>query len=156
MVIRLDREEFNPPAEFLLLGLSSALKEYSLAHHINTRLRFELGREVDINDQDEANGLPVYARFRWDDQLACRSVQLLANRPLVLEETTRPGDLFGSETVRLLVPELPKADYMLQFFGNFEPNEVEEFRDLLHDIPGVNMAFVTDPNSLKDITPLLY
>lgn len=156
MVIRLDREEYNPPSEFLLVCLSSPLREHTLAHHINATLRFDLSREVDVNDKEEEQGLPVYARFVWDDELACRTVQLLANRPLVRAETARPGDLFSSEMVELLVPELSKADYMLQFFGNFEPDEIEELRDLLHDIPGVNMAFVTDPNSIKDITPLMF
>jgi len=155
MVIRLDKNEFNPPADFQLVCISSAMKEYQLAHRINVGLQFRLARETDVNDDAPDTELPVYCRYVWDDELACRTVQLLGNRPLVRQELARPGDLFGSESITMLMPELTKADYMLQLFGNFEPEEVNDICEVLHGIQGVNLAFITPVATIKDITPLL-
>jgi hypothetical protein len=154
MVIRLDRNEFNPPADFLLISIISTLKEYSLAHQLNINLRYALSREADVNDLPEADALPLYARYVWDDELACRSVQLLGNRPLLRQEVTRPGDLFGLETVELLVPELSKADFFLQLIGNFEPTDVDTICSVLNAVPGITRAYETPITSIKDLSPL--
>jgi hypothetical protein len=155
MVIRLDKNEFNPPVDFQLICICSSLKEYQMAMLLNTGLRFELWRQPDVNAEAQEGQMPLYARFRWDDHLACREVILLGNSPLVRQELAREGDLFGSETVTLLLAELPKVDYLLQFIGNFEPEELEDLREELHAMPGIDLAYVCDPTSLKNITPLL-
>lgn len=156
MVIRLDKNEFNPPADFQLVCISSSMKEYQLAHRINVGLQFKLARLADLNDDAIDVQIPVYCRYAWDDELACRTVQLLGNKPLVRQELARPGDLFGSETITMLMPELAKADYMLQLIGNFETEEVDEICDILHGLQGVNLAFVTPLATIKDLTPLMY
>lgn len=155
MLHRLDRDEFMPPVDFALICICCALREYRLAHLINSQLRFELERVDDVNHREGTDDLPVYARYVWDDSLAHRSAVLYGNRPLTRTEVIRPGDLFGSEETLLLLPELAKADYLLQLQGDFSATETEELRDALQDLPGVTMAFITDPTKVRNIEPLL-
>lgn len=155
MLHRLDRDEFMPPVDFSLICICCTLREYRLAHLINSHLRFDLERVEDVNYREGVNDLPVYARYVWDDSLAHRSVILYGNRPLTRPEVTRPGDLFSSEETALMLPELAKADYLLQLHGDFTVRELEEFRDSLHDLSDVTMAFITDPLKVKNIEPLL-
>lgn len=155
MVIRLDKDEFNPPADFGMICISSSLKDHRLAHVLNTGLRLELFRDKDMTDDPSDPSAPCYARFTFDDNISNRTVHLIGNRPLVVQEVTRPGDLFGSEETLLLIPELQRVDYVLQLVGNYEPEDLEEMRDVLHGLPGIALAHLTDPTTLRDISPLL-
>lgn len=155
MLHRLDRDEFMPPVDFGLIGISSALREHRLAHLMNSVLRFDLCRDEDVNAHAQEGTMPVYARFCWDDELAARFVVLYGNRPLTRTEVTREGDLFSSEETILLLPELSQADYLLQLHGDFSAEELEDIRDAVQELPGVTMAFITDPLRIRNIEPLL-
>jgi len=155
MQLRIDKDEFMPPVDFGLICICCSMREYRLAHLLNLHLRFELRRDLDVNEEEGENGVPVYARFVWDDALSHRSILLYGNRPLTRTEVTRPGDLFSTEETALLLPDLPKADFLLQLQGDFDPQDMEEMRDALHDLPGITMAFITDPTKVRNIEPLL-
>lgn len=155
MLIKLDKDEFNPPVDFRLICLRSAMREYRLAHVLNHTLSIGLSREMDVNESEDDPQLPVYARYVWEDDLAYRTWILYGNRPLTRPEVTRPGDLFSSEETMLLIPELHQADYLLQLHGDYTAIELTELRDTLHGIPGVDMAFAADPLRIKNIEPLL-
>lgn len=155
MQLRIDKDEFMPPVDFGLICICCSMREYRLAHLLNLHLHFDLRRDVDVNEEQDVHGVPVYARFVWDDALSHRSILLYGNRPLNRTEVTRPGDLFSTEETLLLMPDLPKADFLLQLHGDFTSKEMEDMRDALHDLPIVTMAFITDPNKIKKIEPLL-
>ncbi|MCF8257272.1 MAG: IPExxxVDY family protein [Flavobacteriales bacterium] len=155
MLLRLDKDEFLPPVDFGLICICCTMREYRLAHLINQNLHFDLARDGDLNAEDDMSTLPVYSRFRWEDVLAHRSTFLYGNRPLNRQEVTRPGDLFSSEETALLIPDLPKADYLLQLIGDFDASDIEHIRGSLHSIPGITLAFITDPSKIKNIEPIL-
>ncbi len=155
MLIRIDKDEFMPPVDFGLICVCSSLKEYRLAHTINRDLRLNFVRDTDVNFTEGGQDLPLYARFVHEDELAHRSIMLYGNRPLVRSEVTRPGDLFSTEETNLLLAELPKADYLLQFNGGYSNKELEEMKESLHELPGVTIAFLAEPSKIRNIDPLL-
>jgi len=155
MVIRLDRNEFMPPVEFALVCISTQLREYRLAHLINTELRMGLCREDDLNAGKDGQGdVATYPHFLYDDGLTCRTYSLIGNRPLTRPEVVRPGDLFGTEETQLLMPELAKADYLLLIYGDVTEMELADLCDSVRLIPEVMTAYTTDPHTIKDISPI--
>jgi len=155
MVIRLDRSEFMPPVEFELICISTQLREYRLAHLLNTGMRLSLSREDDLNsDSKDPDSVTAYARFFFEDELMCRSFTLIGNNPLIRPEVLRPGDLFGMEQTRPLMPELAKADYLMLIYGDITDAELSDLCDSIRDIPDVMTAYPSDPRTLKDISPI--
>jgi hypothetical protein len=155
MQIRIDKDEFMPQVDFGLICISSSLKEYRLAYTINRDLRLNLVRDTDVNFTEDGQNLPLYARYVHEDELAHRNIVLYCNRPLLRSEVTRPGDLFSTEETNLLLAELPKADYLLQFNGGYSNKELDEMKECLHELPGVSIAFIADPSKIKNIDPIL-
>lgn len=155
MVIRLDRSEFMPPVEFELICISTPLREYRLAHLVNTGLRLSLSREDDINaDRNDRDNVATYSRFFYEDELMCRSFMLIGNKPLTRPEVLRPGDLFGSEETQPLMPEIGRTDYFLLVYGDITGDELADLCDTIREIPEVMAAYSSDPRTLKDISPI--
>ncbi|WDF69313.1 IPExxxVDY family protein [Sphingobacterium oryzagri] len=156
--------DFDLELDFVLVGVSSSLKDYRLCHFIykHTGLAFVRGKEdyidhkgyVKEREKDEMDYHIVFEKikrkgvtkhyftiYRYCDPNFEFEYYLINNRSI--EGTS-------------LVPELPNFDYFLIIKHYIDP---EDLRALLEDLKSINEVMLTkelDPTSLKSKENLIF
>ena len=136
--------DFEYDYKFLLIGISSPLKDYHICYKLNKELNASLSRsELDIamnfNDGVEKAYFSLYEY--WDEQYQ-NQWYLLTNKCKIVctEENQDQGTIFegfiqNRKKMKYLIPENSKTDYYLQVHGIF--NE-DSKRHLLKNIKKLN------------------
>lgn len=120
--------------DFDLFGVSSSLKDYKLAWHINNELKISLQRGDDYVLEFN-NGKSIAVSFYQYESENC-VIKMLKNRSLIETQTTD-----------FLVPELKHFDYFVLKEGLFMENE--EFINALRKVKGVEYSVEVDIDKLK-------
>lgn len=133
--------KFEIDFDFVLIAVTTSLKDYRICYLINKHLNFDFIKvddlEVDIYKGSEPVLFSLY-RYSW--------------------ETTETDFYFignkGSEGY--LVPEIKSADYFLMIRNYIDDNELDTIVSSLNKIPEVVAAVKIDPKKIKSRENLLF
>ncbi|SEO41844.1 hypothetical protein SAMN05192574_10828 [Mucilaginibacter gossypiicola] len=133
--------KFEIDFDFVLIAVTSSLKDYRVCFLINKYLNFNFSKtddlEVDIYPGAEPVLFSLY-RYSW--------------------ETTETDFFFignkGSEGY--LVPEIKSADYFLMIRNYIDDNELDTIISSLNKIPEIVAAVKIDPKKIKSRENLLF
>ena len=133
--------KFEIDFDFVLIAVTSSLKDYRVCFLINKYLNFNFVKtddlEVDIYPGSEPVLFSLY-RYSW--------------------ETTETDFFFignkGSEGY--LVPEIKSADYFLMIRNYIDDNELDTIVSSLNKIPEIVAAVKIDPKKIKSRENLLF
>jgi hypothetical protein len=133
--------KFEIDFDFVLIAVTSSLKDYRVCFLINKYLNFNFAKtddlEVDIYPGTEPVLFSLY-RYSW--------------------ETTETDFFFignkGSEGY--LVPEIKSADYFLMIRNYIDDNELDTIISSLNKIPEIVAAVKIDPKKIKSRENLLF
>jgi len=124
----------------LLLGITTTLRDYRIAHFLNKALGIDL---KSIED------LPVYVE----------KLQHIARFPLYWHfHRHLRSDFFlaaNSNGELLMLPALKNFNFFLIVKGDAPDNHFDDIPRLLRDIPGIQAAFPIAPESIKTIPFIL-
>ncbi|HEX8023910.1 IPExxxVDY family protein [Mucilaginibacter sp.] len=133
--------KFEIDFDFVLIAVTSSLKDYRVCFLINKYLNFNFSKtddlEVDIYPGAEPVLFSLY-RYSW--------------------ETTETDFFFignkGSDGY--LVPEIKSADYFLMIRNYIDDNELDTIISSLNKIPEIVAAVKIDPKKIKSRENLLF
>jgi len=133
--------KFEIDFDFVLIAVTSSLKDYRVCFLINRYLNFNFVKnddlEVDIYPGAEPVLFSLY-RYSW--------------------ETTETDFFFignkGSDGY--LVPEIKSADYFLMIRNYIDDNELDTIVSSLNKIPEIVAAVKIDPKKIKSRENLLF
>lgn len=133
--------KFEIDFDFVLIAVTSSLKDYRVCFLINKYLNFNFSKtddlEVDIYPGAEPVLFSLY-RYTW--------------------ETTETDFFFignkGSDGY--LVPEIKSADYFLMIRNYIDDNELDTIISSLNKIPEIVAAVKIDPKKIKSRENLLF
>jgi hypothetical protein len=133
--------KFEIDFDFVLIAVTTSLKDYRVCFLINKYLNFNFVKnddlEVDISPGSEPVLFSLY-RYSW--------------------ETTDTDFFFignkGSDGY--LVPEIKSADYFLMIRNYIDDNELDTIVSSLNKIPEIVAAVKIDPKKIKSRENLLF
>jgi hypothetical protein len=140
--------------DFSLLAISSPEPDYKLGIHINRLLNIELSREPSIELSPKGTrSVLVFSCFLFEEHEEESRYLLIANRSsnaMSLKRTEEPS-LFEDEPADvkgMLIPELPKADYLLIIQATGHEELARELQAQLKKLSFVQTVQAIDPETL--------
>ncbi|WDF55982.1 IPExxxVDY family protein [Mucilaginibacter sp. KACC 22063] len=133
--------KFEIDLDFVLIAVTSSLKDYRICYYINKQLRFNFVRqpdlEVDIHHNDDPARFSVFNHY-WEASET--DFYFIANK--------------GSDG--LLIPEMREVDYFLMIKNYIDPQDLEDIISMLNKIPDIVAAVKIDPKKIKSRENLLF
>ncbi|MBK0378047.1 IPExxxVDY family protein [Mucilaginibacter sp. SD-g] len=133
--------KFEIDFDFILVAITTSLKDYRICYLINKFLNFNFVRaddmEVDISMQGECSLFSFY-QFCWEATET--DFYFIANK--------------GSEGY--LVPEMKEADYFLLIKNYIDETDLSNVISGINKIPDVVTAIKIEPKKLKSRENLLF
>jgi len=133
--------KFEIDLDFVLIAVTTSLKDYRICYLINKFLNFNFVKISDLQLDIHPN-----------------SEQVLFSRYHNYWETTETDFYFiankGSDGY--LIPEMKKADYFLLIRNYIDENDLESIISALNKIPEVVAAVKIDPKKIKSRENLLF
>jgi len=142
-VVILNRKtlKFEIDLDFVLIAITTSLKDYRICHHINKHLRLGFTRSADLEVDILPNAGPVYfSLFQYHWEASETDFYFIANK--------------GSDGY--LVPEMRKADYFLMIRNYIDDDDLEQLITSLNRIPEIVAAVKIDPKKIKSRENLLF
>jgi hypothetical protein len=148
--------ETNYDYEFSILAISSSEPDYKLCIHLNRALGIGLSRREPLDVKAKNTRLPlVFSCFIHEEEDNEDQLILLGNRSMnamtAHAEDMKPT-LFeedpGNDVKGFLIPELPKADYLLLIKSEEHLKRAEEIHAELKKINFVRMVQAINPLTL--------
>lgn len=141
--------------EFDLVCVVSALREHLVAHALNQRLGLNLSREITDLDMVVENGSSVafFPVFQYEDPINQRQYKLLGNRSLpgASAKAMAPSLFDETDARHLLLPELPRTDYLLLCEGHWPEQDLNNLVLDLREVPSIATAYRMETGRLKNI-----
>jgi hypothetical protein len=133
--------KFEIDLDFVLIAVTTSLKDYRVCYLINKALSFNLVKipdlEVDINHGIEPVLFSIY-HYNWE--ATGTDFYFIANK--------------GSDGY--LIPEMRKADYFLLIKNYIDENDLDNLISALNKIPEIVAAVKIDPKKIKSRENLLF
>jgi len=148
--------DFKPEYDFRLIGLSSNTKDYFLCYTVNRILELDFVRQDDISFTIQDREAYFSISF-YDDEIMKRKYKLIHNKTYQTTEhkMNNPSLFVDIETI-LLIPEMSKIDYFIQFFGQWGRAEWNEILRRLRRCPHIVAAAEINPLELKSKEYLIF
>ncbi len=118
--------DFEYDYDFLLIGVCSPLKDYTLAYHLNKKLLTSYKRSEKDVIMSYSDGLEDahFAQFEYWDKQYQNQWYLLANKCKILcsDQEKNQGTIFDGlnqnrKKTKYLIPENPNVDFYIQLHG---------------------------------------
>ena len=133
--------KFEIDLDFVLIAVTTSLKDYRVCYLINKALSFNLVKindlEVDINHANEPVLFSIY-HYNWEATET--DFYFIANK--------------GSDGY--LIPEMKKADYFLLIKNYIDDNDLDNLVSTLNKVPEIVAAVKIDPKKIKSRENLLF
>jgi len=133
--------KFEIDLDFVLIAVTTSLKDYRVCYLINKALSFNLTKindlEVDINHANEPVLFSIY-HYNWEATET--DFYFIANK--------------GSDGY--LIPEMKKADYFLLIKNYIDDNDLDNLVSALNKVPEIVAAVKIDPKKIKSRENLLF
>jgi hypothetical protein len=133
--------KFEIDLDFVLIAITTSLKDYRICHHVNKHLNFGFIRSADLEVDILRGSGPVYfSLFKYHWEASETDFYFIANK--------------GSDGY--LVPEMRKADYFLMIRNYIDGDDLEKMITALNRIPEIVAAVKIDPKKIKSRENLLF
>ncbi len=133
--------KFEIDLDFVLIAVTTSLKDYRVCYLINKALNFNLIKipdlEVDINKDAEPVLFSIY-HYNWEATET--DFYFIANK--------------GS--AGYLIPEMRKADYFLLIKNYIDENDLDNLISALNKVTEIVAAVKIDPKKIKSRENLLF
>jgi hypothetical protein len=133
--------KFEIDLDFVLIAITSSLKDYIICYLINMSLNFNFVRTNDLAVDIYRGAAPVYfSLFEYNWEASETDFYFIANK--------------GSDGY--LIPEMKKADYFLMIKNYIDENDLDNLVSALNRIPEIVAAVKIDPKKIKSRENLLF
>jgi hypothetical protein len=133
--------KFEIDLDFVLIAVTTSLKDYRICYLINKFLSFNFIKIPDLTiDIFPDSGPVLFSRYHYNWEATETDFYFIANK--------------GSEGY--LIPEIKKADYFLLIKNYIDENDLDKLISALNKIPEVVAAVKIDPKKIKSRENLLF
>jgi hypothetical protein len=150
--------DFKYDYNFLLLGICSPLKSYSIAYHLNKALSTELQRSREDIQMGFSDGLEeaYFAQFEYLDIQFQNQWYLIANKCKIRcnDLDKNQGTIFDGfkqnrKKTKYLIPENPKVDFYIQIHGIYNEESKSSLIKNIKNIERIVSIHEIDTNKLR-------
>jgi hypothetical protein len=133
--------KFEIDLDFVLIAVTTSLKDYRICYLINKFLSFNFVKIPDLSvDINEINQPALFSIYHYNWEASETDFYFIANK--------------GSEGY--LIPEMRKADYFFMIKNYIDENELDNIISVLNKIPEIVAAVKIDPKKIKSRENLLF
>jgi thioredoxin-related protein len=133
--------KFEIDLDFVLIAITTSLRDYRICHYINKYLNFDFTKTADLEVDIIQGGGPVYFslyKYHWESSET--DFYFIANK--------------GSDGY--LVPEMRKVDYFIMIKNYIADDELDKMITDLNKIQEIVAAVKIDPKKIKSRENLLF
>ena len=133
--------KFEIDLDFVLIAVTTSLKDYSICYLINRFLNFNFIKIPDLSVDIYHGAAPVlFSLYHFNWEATETDFYFIANK--------------GSDGY--LIPEMKKADYFLLIKNYIDENDLDNLVSALNKIPEIVAAVKIDPKKIKSRENLLF
>ena len=133
--------KFEIDLDFVLIAVTSSLKDYRICYLINKFLSFNFTKIPDLSvDISQTGGPVLFSLYHYNWESSETDFYFIANK--------------GSEGY--LIPEMRKADYFLMIKNYIDDKDLDQIVSSLNKIPEIVTAVKIDPKKIKSRENLLF
>jgi hypothetical protein len=133
--------KFEIDLDFVLIAVTTSLKDYRICYLINKYLSFNFVRNEDLAVDIYQGAPPVYfSLFKYNWEASETDFYFIGNK--------------GSDGY--LIPEMKKADYFLMIRNYIDDSDLDNLVSALNRIPEIVAAVKIDPKKIKSRENLLF
>jgi hypothetical protein len=133
--------KFEIDLDFVLIAVTTSLKDYRICYLINKFLNFNFTKSPDLSVEIRPDEEPVmFSIYHFNSGENGTDSYFIANK--------------GTEGY--LVPEMKKADYFLMIKNYIDESELDSLISTLNKIPEIVAAVKIDPKKIKSRENLLF
>jgi hypothetical protein len=133
--------KFEIDLDFVLIAVTTSLKDYRICYLINKFLNFNFMKIPDLSVDIFQGGEPaLFSIYHFNWEASETDFYFIANK--------------GSEGH--LIPEMRKADYFLMIKNYIDENDLDNLVSALNKIPEIVAAVKIDPKKIKSRENLLF
>lgn len=141
MILNRKNLKFEIDLDFVLIAITTSLKDYRICHHINKQLNFNFLKVTDLEVDIPGVSVPVFfSLYQYHWEASETDFYFIANK--------------GSNGY--LVPEMRKADYFLMIKNYIDDDDLNKLITALNRIPEIVAAVKIDPKKIKSRENLLF
>lgn len=141
MVLNRKVLKFEIDLDFVLIAITTSLRDYRICYYINKCLNFNFTRVDDLSLDTSVNGTPLlFSLYRYSWETTETDFYFIGNK--------------GSDGY--LVPEMRKADYFIMIRNYIDDTDLENMISALNKIPEIVAAVKIDPKKIKSRENLLF
>ncbi|MGZ3764087.1 MAG: IPExxxVDY family protein [Mucilaginibacter sp.] len=133
--------KFEIDLDFVLIAVTTSLKDYRICYLINKYLNFNFSKSNDLEvDILQGSGPVFFSLYQYHWEASETDFYFIANK--------------GSDGY--LVPEMRKADYFLMIKNYIDDDDLDKLVTALNRIPEIVAAVKIDPKKIKSRENLLF
>jgi len=133
--------KFEIDLDFVLIAITSSLKDYRLCFLINRALNFNFAKADDLQvDLLQGKHLTYFSFYKYQREDSDTDFFFISNK--------------GTEGY--LIPEMNKTDYLLMIKNYIDENDLDSLITGLNRIPDIVAAVKVDPKKIKSRENLLF
>ncbi len=133
--------KFEIDLDFVLIAVTTSLKDYRICYLINKSLNFNFIKIPDLPVDISRDATPVlFSIYHYNWETTETDFYFIANK--------------GSEGY--LIPEMKKADYFLLIKNYIDDDDLDNLLSALNKIPEIVAAVKIDPKKIKSRENLLF
>jgi hypothetical protein len=141
MVLNRKVLKFEIDLDFVLIAVTTSLKDYRICYYINKCLNFNFTRIDDLALDSHVNGaLMLFSLYHYVWESTETDFYFIGNK--------------GSDGY--LVPEMREADYFIMIKNYIDDDDLENMISALNKIPEIVAAVKIDPKKIKSRENLLF
>ncbi|MFD0793204.1 IPExxxVDY family protein [Mucilaginibacter litoreus] len=132
---------FEIDLDFVLIAITTSLKDYRICYYVNRHLNFNFIRTDDLRLDNALNGAEMLFslyHYSWDNTET--DFYFISNK--------------GTEGY--LVPEMREADYFIMIKNYIDEEDLDNIISALNKIPDIVAAVKIDPKKIKSRENLLF
>ena len=133
--------KFEIDLDFVLIAVTTSLKDYRICYLINKHLGFNFIKNTDLSVDINPGSPPVlFSLYHYNWETTETDFYFMANK--------------GSDGY--LIPEIKKADYFLMIKNYIDEKDLDNLITTLNKIPEIVTAVKIDPKKIKSRENLLF
>lgn len=141
MVLNKKILKFEIDLDFVLIAVTTSLKDYRICYHINKCLNFNFTRVEDLKLDTHINAAPLlFSLYRYSWETTETDFYFIGNK--------------GSDGY--LVPEMREADYFIMIKNYIDDDDLDSMISCLNKLPEIVAAVKIDPKKIKSRENLLF
>ena len=141
MILNRKTLKFEIDLDFVLIAITTSLKDYRICCLINKYLNFNFSKSADLEVDILQGSEPVFfSLYQYHWEASETDFYFIANK--------------GSDGY--LIPEMKKADYFFMIKNYIDSDDLDKLLTTLNKIPEIVAAVKIDPKKIKSRENLLF